>query len=86
MKATRRSALLSAATLLQAASAAGASAASAKAPATTPTPSPTVVTDPGAARAAAFAAALEKHVVEFTLQSNGMGSSCWRGLRPPPPP
>ena len=72
MKATRRSALLSAATLLQAASAAGASAASAKAPATTPTPSPTVVTDPGAARAAAFAAALEKHVVEFTLQSNGM--------------
>ena len=37
----------------EAASAAGASAASAKAPATTPTPSPTVVTDPGAARAAA---------------------------------
>ena len=71
MKTTRRSALLlSAATLLPAAASATARAK----PSTQPLApaSPTIVTDPGAARAAAFAASLEKRVVDFTLPSNGM--------------
>ena len=74
MHPTRRATLLSAATLLPASASAAATAARAKVSTSAPPSpsSPTVVTDPGAARAAAFAAALEKRVVDFTLPSNGM--------------